>query len=182
MLWRRLDNPGHDWARISGTPAAPVLRGTSIFQEDGIPGRLDFRIRCDAGWITRSAEVLGWVGARKVSLAIERSPAGSWKMNGRDLPLVAGCDDLDLSFTPATNLLAIRRLHLAIGEEGEARAAWLVFPGMELQPLVQRFRRTGAERYSYHADNGFSTELETDALGFVVDYPPLWTRVGGTTE
>lgn len=175
MLWRRMDGSGHDWARVSGTPAAPTLRGTSIFHEDGIPGRIDYRIRCDARWVTRSAQVLGWVGDRKVSLAIERSPSGSWRMDGREIPGVHGCDDLDLSFTPATNLLAIRRLDLAVGEEGEARAAWLVFPDMALSPLTQRFRRVGADRYAYHSDNGFSTDLTVDGPGIVMEYPPLWT-------
>ena len=176
MLWRRMDGSGHDWARLSGTTAAPSLRGTSIFEEDGIPGRIDYRIRCDARWLTQEAEVLGWVGDRKVSFVIERSPSGAWRMNGREIPGVGGCDDLDLSFTPATNLLAIRRLRLEVGEEGEARAAWLLFPDMDLRPLVQRFRRIDPARYGYHSDNGFDTELEVDGLGFVLEYPPLWTR------
>jgi uncharacterized protein len=175
IIWRRLDSPGHDWARLSGPKSAPVLRGTSVFLEDGIPGRLDYRIRCDAGWETRGADVLGWVGDRKVTLSIGRSAAGSWTLNGRPVPEVEGCTDLDLSFTPATNLLAIRRLALGIGEEGEARAAWLVFPGLDLRPLAQRFRRSGGNSYSYRSDNGFATELKVDGRGFVVDYPPLWT-------
>jgi uncharacterized protein len=176
MLWRRLDNPGHDWARISGTASEPVLRGTSIFLENGIAGRMDFRIRCDSRWVTRSAEVLGWVGDRKVTFAVERSAAGRWKMNGRSIPEVEGCDDLDLSFTPATNLLAIRRLNLKVGESGEARAAWMVFPDMDPRPLVQTFRRVDNFRYAYQSDNGFAAELEVDARGFVVEFPPLWTR------
>lgn len=175
MLWRRLDCPGHEWARLSGTPAAPRLRGTAIFIEERIPARLDYRITCDAKWSTLSAEVLGWIGDRKVILRIERDALGLWRMFGRPIDSVGGCDDVDLSFSPATNLLAIRRLGLGIGEEGEARAAWLRFPAMDLVPLVQRFRRISEREYAYESDNGFATTLLTGAEGFVIEYPPLWT-------
>ena len=75
------------------------------------------------------------------------------------------------------NLLPIRRLNLKVGQESEVRAAWLRFPGLELLPLVQRFRRVGENRYFYASDSGFSTESDINADGFVVNYPPLWTEV-----
>jgi hypothetical protein len=179
MLWRRLDNPGHEWARLSGAGSAPVLRGTSIFIEDKVPGRLDYRIRCNSRWETLSADVLGWVGEERIKLSLERTPDGVWRMNGRSVPGVGGCADIDLAFSPSTNLLPIRRLNLEIGGEAEVRAAWLTFPDLELRPLVQWFRRESGFRYAYASDTGFSTTLEVDGDGMVVDYPPLWTGEKG---
>ena len=49
----------------------------------------------------------------------------------------SGCIDLDLSFSPATNLLAIRRLALPVNEIAEVRSAWLTFPDLDLEPLDQ---------------------------------------------
>ena len=40
-------------------------------------------------------------------------------------PEYSDCVDVDLSFTPATNTLPIRRLGLDIGEEAEIHVAWL---------------------------------------------------------
>lgn len=179
MMWRRLDNPGHEWARMSGLGSAPVLRGTAVFMEDQVAGRLDYKIRCNPGWETLSAEILGWAGGKKVDLRIIRSPDSAWLVDGRPVPGLEGCADLDLSFSPSTNLLPIRRLNLEIGQKAEVRAAWLKFPGMELQPLVQRFRRKSSRRYYYESDTGFSTELEVDPDGFVVNYPPFWIEEKG---
>ncbi|MDB5103648.1 MAG: hypothetical protein JWP91_1337 [Fibrobacteres bacterium] len=179
MMWQRLDSPGHEWARLTGPDTAPVLRGTAVFLEGAIPVRLDYKILCNSRWETQSAVVLGWMGDRKIKLYIGKTSDTGWHMDGRSAPLVQGCIDLDLAFSPATNLLSIRRLGLEIGQEAEARSAWLTFPELELRPLGQRIRRLSGHRYAYEADIGFSTELVVDDDGFVVDYPPLWKEEKG---
>lgn len=176
MMWRRLDNPGHEWARVSGSGATRVLRGTAVFREDGVPGRLDYRIVCSPRWETVSAVILGWAGQAKVDLRIARTETREWSLDGAPVPGVKGCQDIDLAFSPSTNLLPLRRLGLQVGQEAEVRAAWLTFPDLGLHPLVQWFRREAPDRYAYRSDNGFSTMLKVDASGFVVDYPPLWTQ------
>lgn len=180
MMWRRLDCPGQEWARLSNIRSSPVLRGTAIFVEDRIPARLDYKIRCSPRWETLSADILGWVKDEKVELRIESRPGRTWWINGLLVPQVEGLVDIDLSFSPSTNLLPIRRLNLEIGQGAEVRAAWLRFPELDLVPLVQRFKRKSESRYSYDSDIGFSTELEVNAEGFAVSYPPLWKEVKGT--
>jgi hypothetical protein len=179
MMWRRIDSPGHEWARLSGSGSSPVLRGTAVFMEAHILGRLDYRILCNSRWETLGAEVLGWVGDEKVKLRIAKTRDNAWSINDLSAPQAKGCLDIDLSFSPSTNLLPIRRLNLEIGQEAEVRAAWLKFPDMTLHPLLQRFRRISEHRYFYDSEIGFSTELEVNAEGFVVDYPPLWTEETG---
>jgi hypothetical protein len=39
--------------------------------------------------------------------------------NGAAVSAVEGCIDIDLKYSPSTNLLPIRRLNLAIGESAE---------------------------------------------------------------
>jgi uncharacterized protein len=90
---------------------------------------------------------------------------------------VAGCLDVDLAFTPATNLLPMRRLGLAAGESGDLTAAWVRFPDLDVQPLPQRYTRLAERRWRYQSRGGaFTAELEVDDLGLVVRYPPLWER------
>ena len=54
---------------------------------------------------------------------------GHWWQNEVEQPQVAGCIDIDLNFSPSTNLLPIRRCNLAVGEAVAVNAAWLRFPG-----------------------------------------------------
>ncbi|MPZ16952.1 MAG: hypothetical protein GEV06_03390 [Luteitalea sp.] len=50
ILWHRLDQAGHEAARLIGDDAAPRLEGTAVFVEEGRPCRLDYRVSCDAAW------------------------------------------------------------------------------------------------------------------------------------
>ena len=85
------------------------------------------------------------------------------------------CDDVDLAFSPATNLLPIRRLALAVGATATVRAAWVRVPELTVEVLEQVYTRLGPERYRYEsADGAFQRELVVDATGFVLEYPGLW--------
>lgn len=135
MLWRRLDQPGHESARLRVHQSGWSLTGTAVFANDQQPCRLDYVVVCDAGWHTVSGKVAGWVGSGTVEIAIVVDTARRWWLNGKECPDVAGCTDLDLNFSPSTNLLPIRRLNLAIGAQADVRAAWLRFPSFTLEPL-----------------------------------------------
>jgi hypothetical protein len=110
-----------------------------------------------------------------VSIDISVDGARRWRLDGIERQAVAGCFDLDLSFSPSTNLLPIRRLQLAVGEKTEVKAAWLRFPEFTLEPLNQSYRRIAAAAYWYEADGGrFITELAVNESGFVTSYPNFW--------
>ena len=100
---------------------------------------------------------------------------GRWSLNGADCPAVAGCIDIDLGFSPSTNLLPIRRLSLAVGESADVRAAWLPFPALAFEVLSQVYRREGPTTYHYESAGGvFVRTLEVDVAGFVTQYPGIW--------
>ncbi|HYH78783.1 MAG TPA: putative glycolipid-binding domain-containing protein [Longimicrobium sp.] len=175
ILWRRVDTPGHDAARLSPSSDGWTLAGTAVFAHEGQPCRLDYRVVIDPAWRTLSAEVKGWVGDEDVELSIEADSAGGWRLNGAECPAVEGCIDVDLNFSPSTNLLSIRRLALDVDAEAGVRVAWLRFPGFTLEPLPQLYRRTGERTYHYDSDGGaFVRELTVDATGFVTRYPDLF--------
>ncbi len=188
ILWRRLDLPGFDCARLSGDEGAAggegaaaqgwLLEGTALFAYQGQPCRLEYRVGCDAGWLTRWGRVSGWLAEMAVEVTVEVDGVGNWALNGRPVPGAAGCLDLDLNFSPVTNLLPIRRLGLAVGQAAEVHAAWLRFPEFTLEPLEQVYRRTGLGAYRYESGGGsFVRDLEVNAAGFVTLYPGFWEEV-----
>lgn len=175
VLWRRLDQPGHDCARLVFHDAQWHLTGTAVFAESRQPCRLDYRVVCDGSWRTLSGSVAGWRGNQAISVELRVDGARRWRLNEADCPGVTGCLDLDLAFTPATNLLPIRRLALSIGEEAAVRSAWLAFPALVLEPLDQVYRRRDGAIYAYESDAGrFSVELQVNSHGFVTRYPHRW--------
>ena len=145
-----------------------------------MPVRLVYRVTCDPRWRTRDGHVRGAVGARPVDLRIERSPGGAWRLGGRIVPGLCGCRDLDLGFTPATNLLPIRRLDLPRGRAADAPAAWLDVRDGTLVRLPQSYVRRTATAYRYEAPTvGYAADLAVSDAGFVTRYPGLWTSVSG---
>lgn len=146
-----------------------------MFSHERLPCRLDYSIVCDSQWQTRSAKVAGWVGDRLIELEVRVTDDQRWFLNKKEFPEVANCIDLDLNFSPSTNLLPIRRLNLATGQATEVRAAWLSFPSFELEPLSQLYKRIDETTYRYESGGGsFVTELTVNAAGFVTTYPDLW--------
>ena len=177
ILWRRMDIPGYESARLYEHESVWQLAGTAILVYNQSPCRLDYIIRCDATWETRSATVSGWVGEQVVDIELSANPNHEWQLNGKGITQVAGCIDLDLNFSPSTNLLPIRRLNLAIGQAEKVKAAWLRFPGFTLESLEQVYRRTGANSYRYEsAGSSFVANLTVNEAGFVVNYPGIWKQ------
>ena len=154
ILWRGLYLTGHEACRQYSENNGWRLDGTSVFSHEQQPCRLDYQIICDSGWNTRFGKVKGWLGNRMVDIEIAVSPDHLWNINGVERPEVAGCIDLDLNFSPVTNMLPVRRLELAIGQAAQVEAAWLRFPSFGLEPLPQVYRRLDESTYRYESAEG----------------------------
>lgn len=175
ILWRRLDNPGHDACRLVDRGVTWRIEGASIFRHETGPAALVYEVECDRDWRTREGAVNGWVGSRQVSIRVTRSSTGLWTLNGEVVPNMQDCVDLDLGFTPATNLSQLRRIALQVGQSADIPVAWLDAPFGSLEILQQRYERRTAETYWYAAPQfGYAALLQVCAMGFVQVYPDLW--------
>lgn len=187
-LWRRLDAPGHDTCRLlrlrDGGPAVAgwQLEGCAVFRhEDGRPAQLQYRVHCDEGWHAQRGTVRGWVGETAIDLVIARHADGAWTLDGSVVAGLDHCVDLDLGFTPATNLFQLRRLGLAVGAAADAPAAWIDLADTaaqrraQLGELGQRYERRSEDTYWYTAQRfSYAALLTVTADGFVRSYPGLW--------
>jgi hypothetical protein len=175
IRWRSLHRPGTDRCELQPTATGARLVGAARYDAGPGPAQLEYRVACDRAWRTTDASVEGVLAGRDVRFDLTRTADGLWTLNGSPVPAVQGCLDLDLGFTPATNLLAIRRLALSVGQAAEAPAAWLDVDAAALSVLPQRYDRRSATTYWYEAPSvGYRALLDVDANGFVTRYPDLW--------
>ena len=175
IIWRRLDQPGHEWAQGSTTDDGTQFFGTAIFIDQGMRCCLDYLIDCDENGETVAVEVIGEAGDETIEIEISVDDHGSWTMNGEHQPQVGDCIDIDLNFSPFTNTLPIRRLDLEVGESENLSAAWLRFPSFKLERFEQTYTRTGENIYRYESQGGeFQRDLTVDEHGFVTEYPGIW--------
>lgn len=104
---------------------------------------------------------------------------GNWSKDGVPLPELKGALDPDLTVTPFTNTLPIRRLRLKPGESAEIAAAFIELPELTIVKSPQRYTRLDeGRRYLYESlKSGFRREIEVDQEGLVTTYPDFWQRI-----
>jgi hypothetical protein len=169
VLWQDVETGALDRCRLETGPDGLRLSGTVLTPEHGSP--LDVRYLVEAGpdGLTRRVELeLDGGATRRVLLA---DGAGHWRWEGGpELAEVAGSLDVDLTVTPATNTLPIRRLAaLEVGRAADLHMAWVQFPGLEVLASAQRYERLAPDRWRFSTD-GFQAELLVDPDGLVLDY------------
>jgi uncharacterized protein len=181
LTWRRLESPGAEHFELWESAAGPLLTGTVVLESEGLPLLVRYTVACDPDWHTREARLSVRQGGTRRALVLQVDAHQRWWRDGRELPELRGCVDVDLSVTPATNTLPIRRLDLAVGQGRDATAAWVRLPDLSLERLDQRYTRLSTTRYRYESGGGaFSAELDTDPLGLVTLYPDGWERVAAS--
>ena len=140
------------------------------------PGVLDVRYRVEAGpdGLTRRVELeLDGGATRRILLA---DGAGAWRWDGGPaLPQVAGALDVDLTVSPSTNTLPIRRLarRLEPGQAADLQMAWVQFPDLEVTSSAQRYQRLAPDRWRFSTGD-FQADLLVDPDGLVLDYQGLF--------
>ncbi|HLT21306.1 MAG TPA: putative glycolipid-binding domain-containing protein [Thermomicrobiales bacterium] len=187
-LWRSLAWPGKEHLYLVQRPGGWLADGLVMASIDSEPFRFHYRVELDAGWNFRHL----WTHQPFLDIAEERLPDcelsrdadGAWHSDGfENLPDLAGCVDIDITITPFTNTLPIRRLGLEPGQSAEIDVAYLSVPELTLSRVRQRYTRLESsgdfDYYRFESLDGseFSAEIGVDRDGLVVDYPDLFTRL-----
>lgn len=176
--WKFFRHPGTDRATLSETESGFHLSGRARLRfPDGL-ATVTYAIACDLAWRPRTARVGLQQGRETRVLHVEMSEEGDWVINGFHRREFRGFTDFDLSASPSTNTLALRRLRLPVGASAEIETGWVVFPDLEVRAVRQRYTRISEDRYRYEGlHNGFVAEFDVDKTGLVVHYPGFWERV-----
>lgn len=173
--WSAWDGSGLEEARLDVVPSGALARG-EIAAEPGDKPWATYRIECDPAWRTRVVAVDLADGRR---LRLVSDGEGLWSRDGVKEPSLQGCIDVDLSGTPLTNTLPLRRLGLGIGDRARLSCAYVDLPSLRVSLDPQRYTRLTASRYLFESPaSGFARDLDVDDEGLVVTYPGLFRRVG----
>jgi hypothetical protein len=139
-----------------------------------------YHVECSRMWRTSMVQVGRRPGDAALTL---RGADGKWTdAEGRPKTQLDGCIDIDISVTPFTNTIPIRRLNLKPGENKTIEVVYIELPSLSLRSAWQRYTclRSSARGAHYRFEavaSGFTAELEVDADRIVLDYPGLARRV-----
>lgn len=156
-----------------------------IVAEAAIVGTVDnetfaarYRILCDGSWRVTEVEVSQIGDDHWIELSSDG--VGNWvDESAEPLPELKRAIDIDISITPFTNTIPIRRLGLNKGEAKEILVVYVQMPGLTLATDRQRYTCLEAgRRYRFESlDSGFKRDIEVDDHGLVVTYPELFRRL-----
>lgn len=181
VMWSRSDAPGMEHLALIMRPDGVAADGVVLGVENGDAFRLRYTVRCDSRWRVRRVEINFVDGGRGLSLTADGE--GRWfDERGTAVRALDGCVDVDITATPLTNTLPIRRLALEQGESADIKVAYVTIPDLRVAPDEQRYTCLEADpaggRYRFEQmGSGFTAVLQVDADGLVEDYPGLFERV-----
>jgi hypothetical protein len=171
ILWQDISNGALDRCQLDATPSGLRLVGTVLTAAYGDPLVVRYLVVTDENGLTRRVELDLDGSTSRVLLA---DGAGRWHWDGvSELTDVAGALDVDLTVTPATNTLPVRRLGLEVGQAADLWMAWIQFPDLEVIPSEQRYERLTQDRWRFSTGD-FQAELVVDRDGLVLDYGGLF--------
>jgi len=156
--------------------------GIVIGVEENVAFRIRYKISCDLGWHVRKVVVKS-LEENEHTLSFVSDSLGNWtNESGNLVSELKGCFDVDITATPFTNTLPIRRLSLSSGESAEIKVVYFRIPEMQVSVEPQRYTcleiSSAGGKYKFESlDGGFTAVITVDADGLVEDYPKLFKRV-----
>jgi uncharacterized protein len=186
VMWSPWTGPGLEHLHLLEQQEGMLADGLILGVEEQVPFRVHYVIHCDLQWRLRAVH-LSIPGSTSPSLHLFTDGGGSWTTeDGEPIPSLNGCLDVDISATPFTNTLPIRRLALQPGSSATLSMAYIEIPQMHIEANQQRYTclevTISGGRYLYESlkdgVSWFIAELPVDRDGLVLDYPGLFRRVG----
>lgn len=182
--WQLSDEPGLEHLILEKQEKRIRANGLIIGIDNAHPFRLRYQIQCDTGYHFRQAELMvEGEGQIERGVRLVRDTTGVWSNGeGQEFPAFNGCTDIDIQVSPFTNTLPIRRLQTGTGNSTIIQVVYIAVPTLELSVERQRYTRLvedeTTQKYRFESlTTGFTTEIETDTEGVVINYPGIWQRV-----
>jgi len=163
--------------RVSGL----IVRAGGIRFRYGATLSPDWRLQCVRFAALSEDRSIGW--------GVTIGDDGVWRNDAhQELAHYAGCIGVDLTGTPATTSLLLRRVTLAVGESTDVAVMHVTVPDMKAERRARRFTRISENQYrcddcgdapSAAADSGEGIAhcFALDEDGLVVDWPGRFRRI-----
>jgi hypothetical protein len=178
ILWHCASLASSEHASLFEMGNGCRLQGLAVLPLASEPCHITYDVLCSQDWTALSCRVTLVFPNEERTIELKRESAGRWEHNGVAAPHLLHCSDIDLGWTPATNVIPIRRLDLDVGDGASILAAWVRFPELDVVANEQHYTRLASDRWRYQSGD-YDFELLVDASsGLVLEYgDDLWRAV-----
>jgi hypothetical protein len=173
VLWRCPDPLSLEHTAVTTEADGMSITGSAVLAGPDGPSHLVHEITAQGRTRRVVVDVDDPAGRRR--LLVERGAEGGWAVDGEARPDLDDVEEVDLSWTPATNTLALRHLDpdVEVGEAGTVVAAWVRHPELDVERVVQTYSREGDDRWRF-VSGPYNFVLEVGPGHVVLDYECLW--------
>jgi len=153
------------------------VTSTVVGYHDGKPYQVNYRISANTRWEIRSFHITHRSGSKERDLDFFSVTPGIWTANGEPQPLLNGCLDIDISLTPFTNTLPVKRLPWHNGKTQIVDVIYFDLLDFNIKRAQQQYKQMSKNQFHYaNLPNDFEALITVDDDGFVADYPQLFER------
>lgn len=180
VIWKPVDYEGIEHFTLREQDDRVQAEGVVVGIENQAAFRLDYRLVCDTAYRVQELNVsLAGHG----SIQYTSDGQGTWfNPAGQPVSELQGCLDVDISATPFTNTLPVKRVPWEAGKSETLNMIYVTIPDFTVRVDVQRYTcvemkpKGGLFRFQ-SLNTGFEALIPVDEDGLVLDYPGLFSRV-----
>lgn len=177
ILWSGREYYSLENCLVDSTPNGLIVNSTIIGYYNNKIYRVEYLVKTNELYETVYLDVKSLHDNKIQQLKLNGDGKGNWTSNGKISEQFTGCIDVDIPLTPFTNTLPIKRLALNKGQSQEIKVIYFDILEASIKAVNQKY--TCLSKTSYHYENvpnDFEATIQVDDLGFVVDYPTLFSR------
>lgn len=177
ILWSGREYHSVENCLIDITPSGVDINSVIAGSYRGIIYRVDYHLKANPDWETQFIQIISRHSNSEQKFRLHRFGKEHWVSEGQIIHIFDGCTEPDIAVTPFTNSLPINRLKCGKEETSHVKVIYFDLLEKQVRPVQQLYRRLNEKQYHYeNIPNDFEADITVDENGFVVDYPPLFTR------
>lgn len=177
VIWQAIDRTGLEYFTLTTLADGFLAEGRLIGVDEDVTYTFQYQIRTNSHWQVCEVIVQKDV-TNQTFIHLTADGLGKWfDRSGATLPELAGCIDIDLTLTPFTNTLPIRRLQFLPEKPQPIKVVYVELPTGKIRPIEQFYTQLSDDTYRFEQPEiDFCADLFVDVDGLVIDYPNLFRR------
>lgn len=139
---------------------------------------MKYQLVLDATWKVKSLKIqMLCAPFNFLTLSVDKY-ARWFNFNKEHLHDLDGCIDVDISVTPFTNSLPLKRLEAQYAIPQQLKVVYIKIPELEVSLVNQRYTKISENSYQYQNPvSGFNAKLTIDEHGLVLCYDQLFKAI-----
>ncbi|HEY4788092.1 MAG TPA: putative glycolipid-binding domain-containing protein [Bacteroidales bacterium] len=177
IVWKGIFYNSLENCIVSFTDEGLRAKSVIIGYTDESPFYIEYEVKTNHLFETQSATANYRYKSTERIIQLTRQNSNEWTINGNLDESLSECKDIDISLTPFSNTLPIKRLSFDKMAEYQIKVIYIDILRGNIKPVYQKYSKLSNNLYRFeNVPNDFEAEIEFDELGLVTYYPKLFDR------